>query len=204
MKMNCYLSKTNSSNYNNEKDLPDLNILYPFNSKEKLLNPIIIKNTKSKICCHGRPNKNDITSFKEKYGVNYILSLLNENEKPKEIEKICLDNSISWEWIEVNGANYIKKAENKKILSKLLNLYAKLRCEEITLFVHCAAGIHRTGTIIYTLLRMFGEDPDSAFNLLGDIRKETKNKVGDFRIKLAEEKLVSGILQEMKKYDFCI
>jgi protein-tyrosine phosphatase len=195
---NLFTNNNILSNRNDKTLLPELN-LYPHVSKEKLLNPVLIKNTKSKICCHGRPSTKDITIFKEKYGVNYIISLLNQNEKPEEIEKMCLDNQISWELIEVNGANYIKKSENKKIISKLLNLYEKLLSEEIILFVHCAAGIHRTGTIIYTLLRMFGEDRNSAYNILGEIRKETKNKVGDFRIKLAEEKLVSVILEEIKK-----
>ena len=56
--------------------------------------------------------------------------------------------------------------------------------------IHCAAGVHRTGTTTYTLLRWSGMQPNEAMDALLHIRKETHKGVGDWRIELAENILV--------------
>ncbi len=60
--------------------------------------------------------------------------------------------------------------------------------------LHCAAGIHRTGTMAYTILRMSGYSPAEAYELLGTMREETKKGVGDWRIELAEKYLVPHLI----------
>ncbi len=60
--------------------------------------------------------------------------------------------------------------------------------------LHCAAGIHRTGTMAYTILRMSGYSPTEAFDLLGTMREDTKKGVGDWRIELAEKHLVPQLI----------
>ena len=44
----------------------------------------------------------------------------------------------------------------KLIINKATELYQKLILKEERILVHCAAGIHRTGTFAYSLLRMDG------------------------------------------------
>ena len=56
--------------------------------------------------------------------------------------------------------------------------------------IHCAAGVHRTGTTTYTLLRWSGMHPQEAIDSLLHIRPETHKGVGDWRIELAEKILV--------------
>ena len=56
--------------------------------------------------------------------------------------------------------------------------------------IHCAAGVHRTGTTTYTLLRWSGMEPSEAFESLAHIRTETHKGVGEWRIELAENNLV--------------
>lgn len=54
------------------------------------------------------------------------------------------------------------------------------------IYLHCSAGIHRTGFFAYILLRLMGFDAAAALNELAELRGVTANQVGDDRIKLAE------------------
>ena len=59
--------------------------------------------------------------------------------------------------------------------------------------LHCAAGIHRTGTIGYTFLRLSGKSDSEALQGLKNMREDTWNGVGAWRIELAENLLVKFI-----------
>jgi protein-tyrosine phosphatase len=161
----------------------------------KPLNFYKLKGTKSQVSCHAQPNRKEIKYIQDTYGVNYVLTLFYPKEKPEEIQKICNEFNIRWQWIELHGANYFKKtADHEKIVKEMLDLYYTLLNEEVTLFVHCALGLHRTGTIVYTLLRLFGETAESALEALEYIRKDTRDKVGEHRIVKAEMILVPSLM----------
>lgn len=164
----------------------------------KHLNFYQLKGTKSKISCHGLPKSKEIKHFKLTYGVNTILTLLGKKEKPEKIKEICELNGINWKFIEISGANMSCLSHKKTmqiIIENLLELIVFLIFKETVLFVHCAAGLHRTGTIIYSILRCMNEDKESAMLAIKQIRAETFDKVGSERIKFAEEGIVP-ILQE--------
>lgn len=44
------------------------------------------------------------------------------------------------------------------LITKLTELNKLINTDEERILIHCAAGIHRTGVISYTLLRMNGYD----------------------------------------------
>ena len=62
---------------------------------------------------------------------------------------------------------------------------------EERVLVHCAAGIHRTGTVTYSLLRLGGLSAEQAYAHIALIRKDTGKGVGDWRIELAEKNIVN-------------
>ena len=64
--------------------------------------------------------------------------------------------------------------------------------------LHCAAGIHRTGTIAYTLLRMSGKSDNESLLGLKNMREETYKGVGAWRIELAENLLVKFIVSKVE------
>ena len=70
---------------------------------------------------------------------------------------------------------------------KLLSLYVTLNEKPLRVMVHCAAGVHRTGVVLYFIQRMFKFEAEQAYKNLMHIRQETYNGVGDWRIKYAEE-----------------
>ena len=81
---------------------------------------------------------------------------------------------------------------------KLVELFDILKSSEERALIHCAAGIHRTGTMAYTLMRMDGRDPDTAYETLKTMRIETYKGVGDGRIEIAEKMLFPAIVKFIK------
>ena len=65
----------------------------------------------------------------------------------------------------------------ERILSGLKDLHLKLSEKEYKVLIHCSAGVHRTGTIAYTLSRMSGLDRNEAFESLKIMREETYHSV---------------------------
>ena len=65
--------------------------------------------------------------------------------------------------------------------------------------IHCAAGVHRTGIIAYSLIRLgnsyFGKTKEDAYRALMSLRQDTHFGVGEWRIDLAEENIVKPILK---------
>ena len=55
--------------------------------QKKIFNFFTLKNG-SKISCHGRPKESDIKRLKNEYKVNYILTILHENENPQAIQNM--------------------------------------------------------------------------------------------------------------------
>ena len=72
-------------------------------------------------------------------------------------------------------------------MQKLFDYFNKNK--EIAL-IHCGAGIQRTGIAAYTLLRWTGLTTKQAYDVIMGLREDTGLGVAEWRIRLAEEKLV--------------
>ena len=178
-----------------------VDILPPSKNKiqqKKVFNFYTLKNG-SQISCHGRPKESDIKRLKEEYKVNYILTIQHEKENPKIIEKYTKDSGdIYWHNLPLTGANmaiFMNKNVQKMIIDNIIFILNYMKNNKIVLFMHCAAGIHRTGTILYTILRLCGESIESAFEAMKFIRIDTFRKCGENRLKYAEEFLVQPLLK---------
>mmetsp|Transcript_53450 Transcript_53450/g.100576 ORF Transcript_53450/g.100576 Transcript_53450/m.100576 type:complete len:319 (-) Transcript_53450:143-1099(-) len=65
-----------------------------------------------------------------------------------------------------------------------------------SILVHCSAGMHRTGFFAYGLMRaLSGLRPQEARECLYLMRRDTGEKVGHDRIRIAEEQLVPHLLK---------
>ena len=90
------------------------------------------------------------------------MTLLSAKENPESIFKECRGLGMQTYHIEINGANAALLSEKKTIgviRSNLKHLHQLMCNEELRVLIHCAAGIHRTGTLTYSLLRMDGKTP---------------------------------------------
>ena len=71
----------------------------------------------------------------------------------------------------------------------LYKLFVRELAGEKTVLLHCAAGIHRTGTMAYTIMRLSGYSAEEAMGNLKVMREDTWKGVGDWRIELAEKQI---------------
>lgn len=65
-------------------------------------------------------------------------------------------------------------------------------------FFSILAGQHRTGVSVYSILRLDGETPDSALEIMEKIRPVTRKDVGQKRIDVAENLIVPILLEKLK------
>ncbi len=166
------------------------------------LTPILIfhqfKDSNSKITCFRRPSLRSIPAFKEVYGLNAILSCIVKNEKPQLIEDKAKESGINFYNIPFKRArpHCLDKKETKEMLIKeIKQMYDTLINDSMTLLVHCAAGVRRTGIVVYCLLRLNGETKQSALEIILKLREETRNGVGDYRIEYSEKYLIPELLK---------
>ena len=88
----------------------------------------------------------------------------------------------------------------KKLRQSVQELIDMLTQNEEVCLVHCAAGIHRTGILGYTLLRLLGSlSQKEGYAALKDMRIETFKGVEAWRIELAEKELVTYFRKEAEK-----
>jgi protein-tyrosine phosphatase len=179
------------SKINDEKKINSKRI-----SSSNELNFLKLKNTESSVTCYGRPSKKDLSNFKKDYNINLILTLQGEQEKPEEIGKACAENSIEWLHFPVMGAgNFTLLKIKDQLIELYIYLFKRLKTERIKLFVHCAAGVHRTGVFLYGLIRLSGENSEDSYSLLKVIRAHTYNHVGKERISFFETAITKSLLK---------
>ena len=86
----------------------------------------------------------------------------------------------------------------KNIVENLKKLHNILATKAHRVLIHCAAGIHRTGTLTYSLLRLDGLERQPAYEALKIMRKATYEGVGDWRIELAEKMIIPGVFKMLE------
>ena len=134
-----------------------------------------------------RPGKKSKLSIKER-GVTNILTLLSDREQPENVRKIAREIGASWHHFAIDGGHF-DTLENVD-LSALFKLYDEIAqaSDAPIIYLHCSAGIHRTGFVIYALLRYRGLSAEAARAEVATLRLVTPDQVGEDRIALAETK----------------
>lgn len=134
-----------------------------------------------------RPGKKSKDTIKAS-GVTDIVTLLSAREQPETIKRIASSIGADWHHFALDGGHLDTLAEVD--LSRVFLLFDEIvRAEgDRIVYLHCSAGLHRTGFVAYLILRRSGLTPDEAFRGLRDLREVTAEQVGEARIALAEEK----------------
>lgn len=142
-----------------------------------------------------RPGKKSIKRLQE-LNISHCVTLLSEREGAPLIEKICNqlgtgDTPCAWVWLPLEGGKLEILAQTD-IQSLVTSLSEAVNDHvDAHIYLHCSAGIHRTGFFAYILLRLMGHDCTTALVELAALRPVTSAQVGEDRIALAEE-IVTG------------
>lgn len=132
-----------------------------------------------------RPGKKSKDSIQTQ-GVTDIVTLLSEREQPDTIRKIATTIGADWHHFPIDGGHIDTLQQTD--LTKLFRLYDGIigARQHPIIYLHCSAGIHRTGFIVFLLLRYRGAAPDAARTEVAALRPVTSEQVGDDRLALAE------------------
>lgn len=144
-----------------------------------------VKGVRAQIILGPRPGKKSKDSIQVQ-GVTDIVTLLSEREQPETIRKIAASIGADWHHFPMAGGHIDTLQQTD--LAKLFQLYDEIASARETpvIYLHCSAGIHRTGFIVYLLLRYCGASADAARTDLAALRPVTAAQVGDDRLALAE------------------
>ena len=135
-----------------------------------------------------RPGKKSIDRLSA-LALTHCVTLLSEREDVAPIKKICGKLGCQWLWMPIDGGNLdALRAMNMPLYIQQLH-DALEGVEQPKVYVHCSAGIHRTGYFAYGLLRVMGQPPEEARATLSDLREVTAAQVGADRLDLADEML---------------
>ncbi|PYG26428.1 protein-tyrosine phosphatase family protein [Pelagimonas varians] len=142
-----------------------------------------------------RPGKKSIKRLQD-LNLTHCCTLLSEREGAPLIAKVCAqlgtaERPCEWVWLPIEGGNQ-EALRQTDILSLVENLREAIaNTPDVHIYLHCSAGIHRTGFFAYILLRLMGHDSAAALGELADLRHVTSNQVGEERIELADEFVAS-------------
>jgi protein-tyrosine phosphatase len=117
----------------------------------------------------------------KKESADAVLTLLQGNEGALEIGDKVKRSGMKWIWFPFSASRPHEGDE----LIKVIDLYSQLAIllsGGDKIYIHCSAGIHRTGMITYGLLRFMGFDATIAKALLHQLRPVTAEQVGEERL----------------------
>jgi hypothetical protein len=133
-----------------------------------------------------RPGKKSRDAIKA-HGVTDMVTLLSPREQPDSVSKIARSIDADWHHFPIDGGHMETLAGVD--LSRLFLLYDEIirARPDAVIYLHCSAGIHRTGFVIYALLRYRGLSPEAAAVEVANLRTVTSDQVGADRLALAED-----------------
>lgn len=114
-------------------------------------------------------------------GGSHVFTLLSQTEGARAIEKHAKKEKLCWLWFPMNSASPPGEDRIPELRSIFADMSAALE-NGASVYIHCSAGIHRTGMVTYGFLRYIGLPPEEARKRLKDLRDATSENVGENRL----------------------
>ncbi|HNK63575.1 MAG TPA: tyrosine-protein phosphatase [Anaerolineales bacterium] len=144
-----------------------------------------VKVGNGRLSLNHRPRGVDFPHLRE-LGCTHVVTLLKESEHAERIRALTEASGMTWFWLPVPNGNYPEGMVHERMLAAMPQL-SHLLDEGRSLLIHCSAGIHRTGTVAYGLLRWRGLDREEAMQIISEIRKETAEGMLEKRMRWGNE-----------------
>lgn len=118
-------------------------------------------------------------------GVTNIVTVLSQAEKPDAIGAAARNAGLVWLWIDIGSTKNLPARRQPRIADALRSMAEILRAGG-RIYLHCSAGIHRTGMITAALLFHLGFDEHDVKALLTALRPLTATEMGTERFEWAQ------------------
>jgi protein-tyrosine phosphatase len=118
-------------------------------------------------------------------GLSHICTLLSEREDPAAVECIARELGCDWLWLPISGGNLetLKNLDAERMITQFAQAIKNTSIPRI--YLHCSAGIHRTGFVASLLLRLQPLEAGEVLKALGALRAITADQIGPDRMVLA-------------------
>ena len=146
---------------------------------------------KSKLVLYKHPSLHELKEFKMHHQVTMVISLLNPLKDKVRVNQISKDcQSLEIKNINIPLVNSdIEYLEQENVITliknHLIEIVKTFKETNNVILLHCQLGVHRTGLMAYTILRIFGDNKNKALEHLKFLREKAYDKVGDARLKYA-------------------
>jgi predicted protein tyrosine phosphatase len=144
-----------------------------------------VKVGRGRLALNHRPRRVDFSALRE-MGCTHIVTLLREDEGAQAIGSLAREAGLAWVWVPVPNGKYPVGEVHERLVNALPELSALLD-QGNSLMIHCSAGIHRTGTVAYGLLRWRGLNRKQALKVIRQIREDTAEGMGEKRMCWGDE-----------------
>jgi len=125
----------------------------------------------------GAPGKSSVQSWAE--GLDCVVTLLRGDElreRKLDLATALAQSSVEWLHIPISGASLQGNGDQAAVKAAASAVVQRV-AQGKAVAVHCSAGLHRTGIVGYLTLRLLGHSMASSFELLGQIRLETRKEL---------------------------
>ena len=139
-----------------------------------------------------RPGKKSF-SVLEDLAPTHILTLQAAREQVQPVEKIAKRLAAQWLHFPIDGGKLDVLAAAPLPQLFIMIGRAEKEAQRPRIYMHCSAGIHRTGFTAYCLLRRDGLDHETALEALKSEREVTFEQLGEERIELAQKIFLKGV-----------
>jgi hypothetical protein len=119
-------------------------------------------------------------------GTTAIVTLLHENEGAQQIGTQTKQAGMAWVWFPFSASKPHAQYDTIKVLQLFNQLHLLLKSGG-KIYIHCSAGIHRTGMIAYGLLRYLGYGKIDALQMLSGLREVTAAQAGENRLQWGDQ-----------------
>jgi hypothetical protein len=117
-------------------------------------------------------------------GFTHIATVLSEAEEAGAIGAAAEVNELGWIWIALGSTKNLPARRKPEVMSGLEAMRRALEAGG-RIYLHCSAGIHRTGMIAAALLFHLGRTEDETRTALAALRPLTAAEMGPARLEWA-------------------
>lgn len=117
-------------------------------------------------------------------GFTHVATVLSESEGARNIGAAVERNGLGWIWIPLGSTKNLPARRKPEIVSGLEAMRRALG-ESGRIYLHCSAGIHRTGMIAAALLSCLGRTEEETRAALAALRSITATEMGEARFEWA-------------------
>jgi len=135
-----------------------------------------------------KPKIQNIKLFKQK-GITHFLMLLSKSEGTTKIINELEKQNIKLLWLPLENGNPPPQSRYDEILS-IFKTLKDILDDGGNIYIHCSAGIHRTGMITYAFLRYLNFDDIKSNKILKNLRDITAKDVGELRKQWSNDILI--------------